>query len=157
MSLQNLFAFGDVDGVGFDAKLQHPLGVAYYQQNGTLYIADSYNHKVNSLAFLRFLHFSYLVLSLDKGSRAKEPGLPDGRVGLQRRGAERLERTWRHLHNASKDVHRRYEQSPSPGHGRGIVACGRGMGLIRLSIWIHEQVLFVDSTGSPPFWTVGSD
>lgn len=43
---QNLFAFGDVDGKGVDAKLQHPLGVAWAPQQRLLYVADSYNHKV---------------------------------------------------------------------------------------------------------------
>ncbi|XP_039631925.1 NHL repeat-containing protein 2 isoform X3 [Polypterus senegalus] len=42
----NLFAFGDIDGVGFNAKLQHPLGVAWNKQKGLLYVADSYNHKI---------------------------------------------------------------------------------------------------------------
>ena len=43
---QNLFAFGDVDGKGVDAKLQHPLGVAWAPKQSLLYVADSYNHKV---------------------------------------------------------------------------------------------------------------
>ncbi|XP_061611485.1 NHL repeat-containing protein 2 isoform X1 [Phyllopteryx taeniolatus] len=43
---QNLFAFGDVDGKGVDAKLQHPLGVAWSPQQNLLYVADSYNHKI---------------------------------------------------------------------------------------------------------------
>ncbi|XP_077358390.1 NHL repeat-containing protein 2 isoform X2 [Festucalex cinctus] len=42
----NLFAFGDVDGKGVDAKLQHPLGVAWSPQQKLLYVADSYNHKI---------------------------------------------------------------------------------------------------------------
>ncbi|KAI5103328.1 NHL repeat-containing protein 2, partial [Silurus meridionalis] len=42
----NLFAFGDVDGKGVDAKLQHPLGVAWNTSNNLLYVADSYNHKI---------------------------------------------------------------------------------------------------------------
>eukprot|EP00092_Neocalanus_flemingeri_P027822 GFUD01030203.1.p1 GENE.GFUD01030203.1~~GFUD01030203.1.p1 ORF type:complete len:491 (-),score=183.82 GFUD01030203.1:143-1615(-) len=41
----NLFAYGDVDGDGMAAKLQHPLGVAVGGE-GQVYIADSYNHKV---------------------------------------------------------------------------------------------------------------
>ena len=45
---QSLFAFGDIDGVGRDARLQHPLGVAL--RDDTLYIADSYNHKIKKLA-----------------------------------------------------------------------------------------------------------
>jgi len=39
-----LFDFGDRDGQGKDAILQHPLGVHYSE--GNLYIADSYNHKI---------------------------------------------------------------------------------------------------------------
>ncbi|KAK5850887.1 hypothetical protein PBY51_001724 [Eleginops maclovinus] len=42
----NLFAFGDVDGKGVDAKLQHPLGVAWSPEQSLLYVADSYNHKI---------------------------------------------------------------------------------------------------------------
>ncbi|KAI5632815.1 thioredoxin-like domain-containing protein [Phthorimaea operculella] len=45
----NLFAFGDVDDVGLDAKLQHPLGVAYCEHNKTLYVADTYNHKIKKV------------------------------------------------------------------------------------------------------------
>ncbi|XP_020635571.3 NHL repeat-containing protein 2 isoform X1 [Pogona vitticeps] len=42
----NLFAFGDVDGSGINAKLQHPLGVAWDKKRNILYVADSYNHKI---------------------------------------------------------------------------------------------------------------
>lgn len=42
----NLFAFGDVDGKGVDAKLQHPLGVTWSPEQNLLYVADSYNHKI---------------------------------------------------------------------------------------------------------------
>ncbi|CAK6436090.1 unnamed protein product [Pipistrellus nathusii] len=42
----NLFAFGDVDGVGISAKLQHPLGVTWDKKRNLLYVADSYNHKI---------------------------------------------------------------------------------------------------------------
>lgn len=41
---QSLFAFGDVDATGVDARFQHPLGVAWY--NGFVYVADTYNHKI---------------------------------------------------------------------------------------------------------------
>jgi methionine-R-sulfoxide reductase len=43
----NLFAFGDKDGSGFAAKLQHPLGVAFGE--GKLFIADTYNSKIKTL------------------------------------------------------------------------------------------------------------
>ncbi|XP_045511263.1 NHL repeat-containing protein 2 [Colias croceus] len=45
----NLFAFGDVDDIGVEAKLQHPLGVAYCESNKTLYVADTYNHKIKKV------------------------------------------------------------------------------------------------------------
>ncbi len=43
----DLFDFGDRDGVGREARLQHPLGVAYH--NGMLYVADTYNNKIKRL------------------------------------------------------------------------------------------------------------
>ena len=43
----DLFDFGDVDGVGEEVRLQHPLGVAW--ANGVLYVADTYNSKVKRL------------------------------------------------------------------------------------------------------------
>jgi DNA-binding beta-propeller fold protein YncE len=43
-----LFEFGDVDGEGEAVRLQHALGVAY--DDGKVYIADTYNHKVKELA-----------------------------------------------------------------------------------------------------------
>ncbi|QGJ71877.1 NHL repeat-containing protein 2 [Planctomycetales bacterium 10988] len=42
-----LFAFGDIDGKYPDARLQHPLGVAYH--DGAIYIADTYNNKIKAL------------------------------------------------------------------------------------------------------------
>ncbi|MGA2060774.1 MAG: thioredoxin-like domain-containing protein [Thermoguttaceae bacterium] len=39
-----LFTFGDVDGLAYQAKLQHPLGIVY--REGKLYIADTYNNKI---------------------------------------------------------------------------------------------------------------
>jgi DNA-binding beta-propeller fold protein YncE len=43
----DLFEFGDVDGVGDEVRLQHPLGVTAWK--GLLYVADTYNHKVKVL------------------------------------------------------------------------------------------------------------
>jgi DNA-binding beta-propeller fold protein YncE len=42
-----LFEFGDVDGTGTDALLQHPLGVTW--DGETLFIADTYNSKIKSI------------------------------------------------------------------------------------------------------------
>ena len=41
---EGLFVFGDEDGLGEQAKLQHPLAIAI--RGDELFIADSYNHKV---------------------------------------------------------------------------------------------------------------
>ena len=43
----NLFDFGDVDGVGTAARLQHPLGVEFAQ--GVIWVADTYNSKIKRL------------------------------------------------------------------------------------------------------------
>ena len=44
---QSLFAFGDVDGVGKEARFQHPLDVLFH--DGSLFVADSYNHKIKRI------------------------------------------------------------------------------------------------------------
>jgi DNA-binding beta-propeller fold protein YncE len=41
---EDLFEFGDEDGVGAKVRLQHALGVAWH--DGKLYVADTYNSKV---------------------------------------------------------------------------------------------------------------
>lgn len=40
----DLFQFGDRDGRGDSARLQHPLGVVYH--DGRIFVADTYNHKI---------------------------------------------------------------------------------------------------------------
>ena len=42
-----LFDFGDVDGSGPDARLQHVQGLCYH--DGVLYLADTYNNKIKRL------------------------------------------------------------------------------------------------------------
>ena len=44
---QSLFAFGDEDAVGADARFQHPLGVAWH--DNAVYVADAYNHKIRKI------------------------------------------------------------------------------------------------------------
>ncbi len=44
---QGLFVFGDVDGPGETALLQHPLGVSATAD--AVYVADSYNHKIRRI------------------------------------------------------------------------------------------------------------
>ena len=43
----HLFEFGDVDGVGDEVRLQHPIGIELY--DGVLYIADTYNNKIKRI------------------------------------------------------------------------------------------------------------
>ncbi len=45
----NLFDFGDQDGAGTAARLQHPLGIVYDEPSGFLYVADTYNSKIKRL------------------------------------------------------------------------------------------------------------
>lgn len=42
-----LFEFGDIDDVGDEARLQHPIGIAWH--DGDVYVADAYNHKIKRL------------------------------------------------------------------------------------------------------------
>jgi thiol-disulfide isomerase/thioredoxin len=44
-----LFDFGDIDGTGDDAKLQHPLGVFYNPADELIYVADTYNSKIKTV------------------------------------------------------------------------------------------------------------
>ncbi|MCP4964132.1 MAG: redoxin domain-containing protein [bacterium] len=45
----NLFDFGDIDGEGTEARLQHPLGVVWDETSGDLVIADTYNSKLKRI------------------------------------------------------------------------------------------------------------
>ncbi len=44
---KGLFDFGDIDGVGDDVRLQHPIGILYH--DGALYVADTYNNKIKKI------------------------------------------------------------------------------------------------------------
>ena len=45
----NLFDFGDEDGIGTTARLQHPLGVAWDAVTGDVLVADTYNSKIKRI------------------------------------------------------------------------------------------------------------
>lgn len=49
MYFQNLFAFGDLDGTTWEAKLQHLLGLAVSETENVVYVADTYNHKLKKI------------------------------------------------------------------------------------------------------------
>ena len=42
----NLFSYGDKDGYGIEAKLQHPVGLEYIEPIQKIIVTDSYNHKL---------------------------------------------------------------------------------------------------------------
>ncbi len=64
-----LFEFGDADGTGLEAKLQHPQGVAADAARRVLWIADTFNHKIKRLDLT-----TREVCGLDVGERMIEPG-----------------------------------------------------------------------------------
>ena len=76
---QDLFAYGDIDGRGVAAKLQHPLGVAV-KDAGTLLVADSYNHKVTAEYLypseIKFQNAPWKVVDLRKFTRNSKSGSP---------------------------------------------------------------------------------
>lgn len=73
---RDLFQFGDRDGRGADARLQHPLGVAY--DGGTLLIADTYNHR------LKRIDEQGNVISLSGGGGKGSAGKADGALKAAR-------------------------------------------------------------------------
>jgi DNA-binding beta-propeller fold protein YncE len=64
-----LFAYGDEDGKGKAAKLQHPQGIAY--GGGKLFVADTYNHK---LKHIDLQSSAVGTLAGDERGRADGPG-----------------------------------------------------------------------------------
>lgn len=66
---KGLFEFGDADGKGVEAKLQHPLGIEYDPQRKGVWIADSFNHKIK---FLNLTQQAVTSLKLDR--TLSEPG-----------------------------------------------------------------------------------
>src|SRR5207302_388026 len=68
----NLFDFGDEDGLGNDVRLQHPLGLARW--NDKLLIADTYNHKIKLL--------DPVARSVKSFAGTGKPGQSDGVVSI---------------------------------------------------------------------------
>lgn len=75
-----LFAFGDRDGIGDEALLQHPTGITWL--DGQLYLTDSFNHKV------RRLDPDRRATSTVAGTGS--PGLRDATSGQDGEGSEAL-------------------------------------------------------------------
>lgn len=55
---RGLFEFGDVDGIGTEVRLQHPLGLCLH--DGILYVTDAYNHKIKKVFPENRASFSFL-------------------------------------------------------------------------------------------------
>jgi len=68
---RNLFAFGDVDGVGEKARLQHDLGVLWLEASARVAVADTYNHRLKLLDPAK----NEVVRWIGSG----KPGLRDGK------------------------------------------------------------------------------
>lgn len=64
----HLFEFGDVDGIGNEVRLQHPIGIEWH--DNTLYIADTYNNKIKRINPITRQASSYLGIGT--------PGAGDG-------------------------------------------------------------------------------
>ena len=57
---RNLHSYGDADGVGCEAKLQHPLGCHFVPQKNVVLVADTYNHKIKVVDPFRNECFTWL-------------------------------------------------------------------------------------------------
>ena len=68
---EGLFEYGDIDGRKPEARLQHPLGLAYHE--GIVYLADSYNHKIRRY----FLDGGALVSLSGTGQAGHHDGGPN--------------------------------------------------------------------------------
>ena len=66
---QGLFEFGDVDGIGPEARLQHPLGLCLDVARNCLWIADTFNSKIKMLSLS-----SNKVSSMGLSLPLNEPG-----------------------------------------------------------------------------------
>ena len=75
---RSLFEFGDIDGEGDTARLQHPLGIVWH--DGLLYVADSYNHKIKKVDPKKKSSTSYL--GTGKPGKTDEPAMLSEPAGV---------------------------------------------------------------------------
>lgn len=66
---KGLFEYGDRDGVGLAARLQHPLGVGFDENLNCLWVADTYNHKIK-----KYELESQIITQLKLDTLFNEPG-----------------------------------------------------------------------------------
>ena len=66
----DLFVFGDVDGADHRVRLQHPIGITNF--DGTLYVADTYNHKIKRV--LPATRSAFTLLGTGEAGHQDGPG-----------------------------------------------------------------------------------
>jgi outer membrane protein assembly factor BamB len=66
----DLFVFGDVDGTDHRVRLQHPIGIANH--DGTVFIADTYNHKIKRI--LPATRSSFTLMGTGEAGHRDGPG-----------------------------------------------------------------------------------
>ena len=66
----DLFVFGDVDGAEHHVRLQHPIGITWF--DGVLYVADTYNHKIKRV--LPATRSAFTVLGTGEAGHRDGPG-----------------------------------------------------------------------------------
>ncbi len=79
-----LFTFGDVDGQGDNALLQHALGVAWH--DGKIYVADTYNNKVKVIDVAK--RTLKTIAGSGKPGTTDEPALFDEPAGITYAGGK---------------------------------------------------------------------
>ena len=76
---RNLFAFGDKDGIGEQARMQHVLGVQWWPKENKVIVADTYNHRIKLL--------DPKTGEVRRWVGSGKPGLRDG-IGLEAQFSE---------------------------------------------------------------------
>ena len=79
-----LFTFGDVDGPAARVRLQHALGIVYYE--GQLYVADTYNNKVKVVD--PATGFTRTLVGTGKPGRSDKPAEFDEPAGITAAGGK---------------------------------------------------------------------
>ena len=92
----DLFQFGDVDGVGDDVRLQHPLGLCV--AGDRVLVADTYNHRIK--------HLDPATGRVQRWTGTGQPGHVDGAASLARfYEPGGLSATGRHVYVADTNNH----------------------------------------------------
>jgi sugar lactone lactonase YvrE len=89
---RGLFVFGDVDGIGPDARLQHALGIVHHK--GKLYLADTYNSKIKVLDPITLACTTFVGGGAGKEPLFNEPGgisYADGKLYVADTNAHRIQ------------------------------------------------------------------